>query len=156
MSMIADTGQRYAEDVEVGQTLPPMERRPTSVQIFRYSGVTWNSHRIHYDKDYTASEGYPDVLVQSHLHGAFLTSLVDGFVGEGGRIVRLYYSVRRFATPGDVLTLEGAVVDVKMAEGGATLSLEIREVRKSDDTVCAQGDAEVFLPSRSASGEGKE
>jgi hydroxyacyl-ACP dehydratase HTD2-like protein with hotdog domain len=155
MSTIADTEQRYADDVEVGQALPTMERRPTTVQIFRYSGVTWNSHRIHYDKDYTASEGYPDVLVQSHLHGAFLTSLVDGYVGEAGRIVRLYYSVRRFATPGDVLTLEGDVVDVKSTEGGATVSLEIREVRKADDTVCVQGNAEVFLPSRTASGDRK-
>jgi hydroxyacyl-ACP dehydratase HTD2-like protein with hotdog domain len=148
MTTTTEVTQRYAEDVESGQALPSLERRPTHVQVFRYSAMTWNSHRIHFDKEYAATEGYPDVLVQSHLHGAFLTSLVDNFAGEAGEMRRVYYTVRRFAVPGDVLTLEGEVTGIEDVDGGRVCSLEIREVRGSDEVVCAQGNAEVFLPNR--------
>lgn len=146
MTTTHDLDQTYASDVEVGYRLPTLERRPTTVQLFRYCGVTWNSHRIHFDKDYAASEGYPDVLVQSHLHGAFLTSLVDVFAGQAGRIERLFYSVRRFATPGDVLHLDGEVTELIEHPDGVIVHLTIREWRPADDTVCAEGEAEVFLP----------
>lgn len=62
---------KMIENVEVGYELPNLIKQPTHVQLFRYSAITWNSHRIHYDQKYAAEEGYPDVLVQSHLHGAF-------------------------------------------------------------------------------------
>lgn len=140
----------FAEDVAVGQELTPMTRRPTEVQLFRYCAVTWNSHRIHYDRDYAESEGYPNVLVQSHLHGAFFTSLCTSWLGEHGRLVTLSYSVRRFACPGDALRLEGDVTAAESATDGSNLTLELREVRESDDVVCARGAAEVFLPSRGA------
>lgn len=153
MRMVATAGparQRFAEDITVREELTPLERRPTTVQLFRYCAITWNSHRIHYDKDHAASEGYPDVLVQSHLHGAFLTSLCARFAGEHGRLERLSYSVRRFAIPGDVLTCEGVVTAADKQDDGTTFTVEIREVRHADGTVCARGEAAIFLPSRAA------
>ena len=39
-----------------------------SVTLFRYSAVTFNAHRIHYDYPYvTDTEGYPGLLVQGQL-----------------------------------------------------------------------------------------
>ena len=36
------------------------ELMPDAVQLFRYSALTFNGHRIHYDRDYvTREEGYP-------------------------------------------------------------------------------------------------
>ena len=54
-------------------------RRPISpdpVLLFRYSALTFNSHRIHYDLPYvTAEEGYPGLIV----HGPLIaTLLMDG------------------------------------------------------------------------------
>ena len=48
------------------------------VELFRYSALTFNGHRIHYDRDYaTAVEGYPGLVV----HGPFLTTLlIDNFM----------------------------------------------------------------------------
>jgi 3-methylfumaryl-CoA hydratase len=40
----------------------------TPTLLFRFSALTYNSHRIHYDRDYaTLSEGYPGLLT----HGPF-------------------------------------------------------------------------------------
>jgi 3-methylfumaryl-CoA hydratase len=68
------------------QPLPPGERReaqvsraidPTAALLFRYSALTYNAHRIHYDRDYAmGQEGYPGLVV----HGPLLaTLLVDHF-----------------------------------------------------------------------------
>lgn len=46
---------------------------PDPVLLFRYSALTWNSHRIHYDREYvTAHEGYPGLIV----HGPLLATLM--------------------------------------------------------------------------------
>jgi 3-methylfumaryl-CoA hydratase len=42
--------------------------RPTATQLFRYSAITFNSHRIHYEERYaTDVEGYPDLVVHAPL-----------------------------------------------------------------------------------------
>ena len=44
-----------------------------SVLLFRYSAVTFNSHRIHYDEHFvTADEGYPGLLVHGPLTATLL------------------------------------------------------------------------------------
>lgn len=41
---------------------------PTPTLLFRYSAITFNSHRIHYDVPYvTEAEGYPGLVVQGPL-----------------------------------------------------------------------------------------
>jgi 3-methylfumaryl-CoA hydratase len=44
-----------------------------SVQLFRFSALTFNAHRIHYDRDYARGiEGYPGLVV----HGPFAAMLL--------------------------------------------------------------------------------
>jgi 3-methylfumaryl-CoA hydratase len=46
---------------------------PDPVLLFRYSALTFNGHRIHYDRDYaTGVEGYPGLVV----HGPLLATLL--------------------------------------------------------------------------------
>ena len=46
------------------------------VLLFRYSALTFNGHRIHYDRDYvTKVEGYPGLIVHGPLQAAFLIEL---------------------------------------------------------------------------------
>lgn len=40
---------------------------PSEVLLFRFSALTFNSHKIHYDKEYALTEGYPGLLVQGPL-----------------------------------------------------------------------------------------
>jgi 3-methylfumaryl-CoA hydratase len=64
--------------------LPPGEAAPAAadwsrmvnidpVVLFRFSSLTYNAHRIHYDRDYaTGAEGYPGLVV----HGPLLVMLL--------------------------------------------------------------------------------
>jgi len=54
---------------------------PTSVTLFRFSALTNNAHRIHYDHAYaTEVEGYPDLLV----HGPLTALLLLDAAGRHG------------------------------------------------------------------------
>lgn len=50
--------------------------RPTSTLLFRYSALTFNGHRIHYDQPYaTEQEGYPGLVVHGPLQATLLYHL---------------------------------------------------------------------------------
>ncbi len=62
---------------------------PDDVLLFRYSALTFNGHRIHYDRRYaTAVEGYPGLVV----HGPLIATLLLDLVGRElpGRQVSAY------------------------------------------------------------------
>jgi 3-methylfumaryl-CoA hydratase len=49
---------------------------PDPVLLFRYSALTFNGHRIHYDRDYvTQVEGYPGLIVHGPLIATLLVDL---------------------------------------------------------------------------------
>lgn len=49
---------------------------PSPVLLFRYSALTFNGHRIHYDRDYcTGVEGYPGLIVHGPLQATMLMGL---------------------------------------------------------------------------------
>jgi 3-methylfumaryl-CoA hydratase len=51
--------------------------RPDAVMLFRYSALTFNAHRIHYDRDYvTSEEGYPGLVVHGPLIATLLMDLL--------------------------------------------------------------------------------
>lgn len=74
----------YRENAPAGVAPPPppaapadatFERMitPDPVLLFRYSALTFNSHRIHYDQPYvTAVEGYPGLIV----HGPLIATML--------------------------------------------------------------------------------
>jgi 3-methylfumaryl-CoA hydratase len=65
-----------------------------AVELFRFSALTFNAHRIHYDRDYAChEEGYPGLVV----HGPYLALLlVDQFLrtAPGAPISKLSYRAR--------------------------------------------------------------
>lgn len=128
--------------VTVGTTLPPVEVRPTSISLMRFSAVTWNPHRIHYDESYAATEGYPGVLVHGHLHGAWLLACVRSWARELGRVEAFSWQNRHFAVPGDVLTITGKVVEVDADR----VVVELVETN-AEGRICAPGRAVVRLNS---------
>jgi len=97
----------------VGDHLPAFEVEPTAVQLFCYSAITWNPHRIHYDAPYARDvEGYPDVLVHGPLMGSWLMRLCDDWVRPWGRVASLTYRTTTSVVPGMKLAVGGVVTAV--------------------------------------------
>ena len=62
---------------------------PTSTLLFRYSALTFNAHRIHYDRDYAMrEEGYPGLVVHGPLVATLLLDLA--YVALPGLRVRRF------------------------------------------------------------------
>lgn len=61
------------------------------VLLFRYSALTFNGHRIHYDKDYCKHEGYEAPLVHGPLSATLLADLVHQVKPKGTRIEKFVY-----------------------------------------------------------------
>src|SRR5512146_247577 len=78
----------YREPAPAGEASPapaPAEAVPPGdgdwvvevnpVLLFRYSALTYNAHRIHYDRDYARTEGYPGLLVHGPLQALLMAEL---------------------------------------------------------------------------------
>ncbi|WP_209326315.1 FAS1-like dehydratase domain-containing protein [Brevibacterium renqingii] len=79
----APTGWDWAESV-----------RPDEVMLFRYSALTFNSHRIHYDYPYvTEVEGYPGLVTHGPLTA---TLLLDAFIAKhpGARVTEYSFTAK--------------------------------------------------------------
>ena len=134
--------QRHIEDVSVGDEMPPLVKNASRAQLFQFSAATNNPHRIHYDREYAAVEGHPDVLVHGPLQGAWLSQFVTDWAGPKGRVLALSWQNRARAYPERDLTFKGRVTAIE----GDVVSLEITE---DDDTgaTLMPATAKVRLPS---------
>ncbi len=126
--------------IEPGSEIPALVKQPSTIALFRFSAATWNAHRIHYDREYAASEGYPNVLVQGHLHGAYLTELLLDWAAPAGVLRRLQWSNRRAAYAGDTLTCRGRVTRIREEDGSRLIDLDVWTENQAGE-VCAPGTA---------------
>ena len=122
--------------ISVGSVLPPIAYTPTRVQLFRFSAVTWNSHRIHYDEAYARSEGHADVVVQSTLRGEQLLGVVRSWLGDRGEIRSFEWRNLLPAHPDQTVTCGGTVV----ALDGDLVRIAL-EARGPDGDVVTSGSA---------------
>ena len=79
----------------------------SSPLVFRYSSVTWNAHRIHYDADYARDEeGYPATVQNG---GLTMQLMLDTALKRApGRITGFTARLARPLWVGDTVTLCGA------------------------------------------------
>ena len=93
---------------------------PGPVLLFRYSALTFNAHRIHYDRDYAQRvEGYTGLVV----HGPLIaTLLMDHFLRAAPGITPRHFSFRAEAPLTD-----GAPFDLCLAHDGDAVRLWARD-----------------------------
>ena len=87
------------------------------VGLFRFSALTLNCHRIHYDPDYCRDvEGYPGLVVHSPLQSACLVGLARSFLGR----------LSEFEYRGTAPLFSGELAEFCVREGDACLDLWVR------------------------------
>ncbi|MGC1401367.1 MAG: acyl dehydratase [Thermodesulfobacteriota bacterium] len=139
--------QRYFEDVQVGEGMPDSARVPTRAQLFMYSAVSWNVHRIHYDQDYAKSEGHPTVLVHGPLQGAFLGQYLTDWAGPEGRLKKIGWINRGRAFAEEPYIIKGRVKAKRNAAGEDLVDCEIWSENHGGERLIV-GEATIALPSR--------
>lgn len=100
---------------------------PDPVLLFRFSALTFNAHRIHYDRPYAMNEeGYPGLIVHGPLTAVMLMDLVrrnagrevQGFSFRGRAPLFDLHSFRLLGTPGET----GVDLQVQGPDGQITMT----------------------------------
>jgi len=121
----------YREAKPPGEAEPPPQAAPAGaawsrrivpddVLLFRYSALTFNGHRIHYDRRYvTEVEGYPGLVVHGPLIATLLMDLVRRQQPDAEVTSFRFKAVRP--------TFDGRPMSVHGAPEGATVKLWARD-----------------------------
>ncbi len=86
-----------------------------AIQLFRYSALTFNGHRIHYDRTYaTEIEGYPGLVV----HGPLLATMLSLFAERqtGRKLYKFSFRGKRPVFDLNSFTLTGSLLGKDSAE----------------------------------------
>ncbi len=77
--------QRY----DLSQMATSLDVTPDPVWLFRYSALTFNGHRIHYDLDYAQNvEAYPHLVFHGPLTATLLTEMAAAEASRQGKELR--------------------------------------------------------------------
>jgi 3-methylfumaryl-CoA hydratase len=86
------------------------------VLLFRYSALTFNGHRIHYDRDYvTKVEGYPGLIFHGPLQAALIVEMAAKL--RGGK------APKTFTYRGVQPLFEGSEFSINANDNGASMEL---------------------------------
>ena len=114
---------------EVGDVLPPLRHTTTAFELFRYSAVTWNPHRIHIDESYARKEGHVGLALHSHLRAALALRCVTEGLGQRWQVTKVSYRLRKPVYAPAELTYTARVTAVE----GGSLTLELLEENPSGE-----------------------
>ncbi len=117
-----------SDDKPVAPTAAPLEAKwtktitPDDVLLFRYSALTFNGHRIHYDRKYvTEVEGYPGLIVHGPLIATLLVDLIRQSIPESKlkrfefRAIRPTFDINPFTV--------SAIPDLEADPSGKTIKV---------------------------------
>lgn len=108
-------------------------------------GVPEPPERVHWDPDLARRVGVPGAYDYGPERVSWMGHVVTDWMGDDGFLSSLDVQVRRHNLIGDLVTLDGTVVEVERDTGSVTVSLEARDHRGNES---ARGSATVVLPRR--------
>ncbi|HPC96309.1 MAG TPA: hypothetical protein PLU87_15285 [Sedimentisphaerales bacterium] len=130
--------------IDTSTQIPALRVRPSRMQLFMFSAITWNRHRIHYDRDAAMGEGLPDIVVQRALIGNFLARLITDWVGDSAELRTLEWKVARSALPDKEIVCRARIKERVESEAEKYLVCEVT-VTDEDEQVVASGQARVIF-----------
>ncbi|KTW32546.1 hydroxyacyl-thioester dehydratase HTD2 [Pneumocystis jirovecii RU7] len=68
---------------------------PSQILLFRYSALTFNAHKIHYDYSYLKEEKYENFVVQGSLSVILLLKLLRQHTSSHLNLKSFYYTIQR-------------------------------------------------------------
>jgi 3-methylfumaryl-CoA hydratase len=122
-AVVAPAGERWRREI-----------RPDALLLFRYSALTFNGHRIHYDHPYaTQVEKYPGLVVHGPLTATLLVDLLrrempgTTLKGYTFRALRPLFDTASFSTCGSPDPAAGSArLWTRDAEGAVTMEATAR------------------------------
>jgi acyl dehydratase len=137
----------YAEDVKVGDELPPLVKGPIQqIQLTRYAGASGDFNPIHQDHEFAKAAGMGDVFAHGMLSMGFVAQAVTDWAGAG-RVRKISVRFAAIVRLKDIVTCRGRVLATSSKDDEHLVELEIWAENQKGEKVVT-GKATVALPSR--------
>lgn len=111
--------------VEVGATVPPLERTIDLASMVAYAGATWDWNRLHYDTAFLAERGLDRPVVDGQMLGALLAEHAMDWLGAGAFPMRMSFRFRSMVFAGDTVRVEGTVGEVDADNNTVTVEQQV-------------------------------
>lgn len=102
----------------VGDRFTLVKDPVTTVQLVMYAGASGDFNRIHYDLPYAQEAGLGGVIAHGMLTMGFAAQAVTDWAGPGAFVRDLSARFLIPVRPGDRVTVEGRVDEVREEDGG--------------------------------------
>jgi acyl dehydratase len=134
-------------DVAEGADLPAFSIPLTIQRLVMEAAANRDFAPIHHDREIARATGAPDPYANTMLLQSIFEATLRQWMGLGGRLRKLRFSMRSFATVGAGLSGHGRVAATHPAAGGGLVDVEIWA--ESGGRRAAAGSATVWLPATS-------
>lgn len=139
----------YYDDVNVGDPVPTLEKRPTRRQLVKYAGASGDYYEIHYDHHFAVNAGLKDgVIVHGLLTAGWLAQMLTDWLPSPTALKKFGVSYRAMARPGDTIACQGKMIHKYVKDGEHLVDCEIYAENQRGEK-CAVGTATAALPTRS-------
>jgi len=139
--------QRYYEDVNIDEELPPVEKLPTIDMAIEFFGRDNPTNPAFADIEAGKRIGLSGALVPGLLKMAWMTQFVSDWAGPEARVAALRAAFRRPDVADQPLVVAGHVVDKRQENGKNIVELEVVTLAEGQPSV--RGTIQVELPARS-------
>lgn len=135
-----------AHELTVGATLPQLVKQPvTKTQLVMYSGASGDFNPIHTVDEFAQSVGLGGVIAHGMLTMAFVGQMLTDAIGVDGDLLKFNVRFKEMVRPGDVVTCQGTVIDVRQEEGRTVAVCNVA-ASTAPDKIVVSGKAEFALP----------
>jgi acyl dehydratase len=142
------TAAQDFENIQAGQSLPPLTKHVTVEQIQRYAEASGDRNPIHLDETFARSAGLPGVIAHGMLTMAFANQMLTDWLGDRSLLKRLQGRFAGMVLPGDDVTASGTVASKDPQTRRVVINLVV--VNQRGEKVLNKGVAEAeFPPQRS-------
>ncbi len=140
--------KRYYDDVQVGDSIPPLEKAPVShYQLVRYAGASGDFNPLHTDPKVGEMIGVGGIIAHGMLIMGFVGQLLSDYVGPGA-LRKFGVRFKGMTHLDDVITCTGTITE-KYEENGENLIAGKVQAADQNGDVKVTGTFVAALPRRS-------
>ena len=124
-----------------------MQTRHPATGIKNKFGIPDCPERVHWEEEFAKKVGAPGAYDYGPERCSWLSHAITNWIGDNATLTHLYSEIRRHNPEGDLLTIEGKVVNKREEKGKFLVDFEL-EAKNQDGELSASGKATASMPSR--------
>lgn len=132
------------DDVQEGQELPELRKKPGVTQLVKYAAGSGDFNPLHHDFAFPQAQALGSIIVHGRYKYASLGQVVSDWLGHRGRVVTLSCQYRGMDFPDREMACGGRVVRKWQEDGRRLVQLELW-TRNDEGKVTTPGEAVVAL-----------